>query len=358
MKLFFSDFLKFEDKILFSAVNYNGLFEYSLVTHETKLLFNFEPNEFGVIFSHTRLLKYQNSVWILPNNSKCLYEYSILEERLRHYDLPKEGLAVEYSLFFDGTIVNDKLYLLPCRYDGMLIFDLKARKFTNRIDLKKIFDVTSGLCCFKGIDSCNSEIYIASSAENKYIIFDTVTEKYEIRLLMEEYGGISHLRVKNGRVSIFGNNGKIGTYTLNGKKLEMADFSTKMNGPHFYDVCENGGIFFCTEDYEKRIAIYDGSTGETKELEYPTPKVKEFSDFWANALCINNDKDAVWFQSAYDGMLFALHENGVEKIGTIDWKVPDYELKKIWNNSGAIIKEQNGLGLPQLMKTLKGTEKY
>lgn len=358
MKLFFNDFLKFEDKILFSASNYNGLFEHSFLTKETKLLFDFEMNDIGINYLYTKLVKYQDSVWILPNNSKYLYEYNLLDGNLRYYSLPQEWITVDFSLFLDGTIVDDKLYLLPCRYDGVLIFDIKSREFINRIDLKKMFDVTSGLYCFKGIDVCDRKIYIASFIENKYIILDSTTGKYETRLLDEDYGGISHLLIRNKRINIFGKNGKIGTYTLDGEKLKTVNFSTKMDGPHFYDVCEENGVFFCTENYNKKIAIYDSKTGEKKELEYPVSDNKEFTDFWANALCIKNDNGIVLFQSAYDGMLFGLHGDSIEKIGTIDWDISDDELKKIWATPNVVIKEQCGLSLPQLIRAIRAKEKY
>lgn len=358
MKLFFNDFLKIGDKILFSASNYNGLFEYSLVTKEAKLLSNFEMNDMGINFLYTKLIKYQDTVWILPNNSEYLYEYSLLDRNLRYYSLPKEGVKVQFSLFRDGIIVRDKLYLLPCRYDGVLIFDISLRKFVKRIDLTQIFDVTSGLNCFKGIDVYDRKIYIASFTENKYIILDDKTGKYETRLLCEEYGGITHLFVRNEKINIFGKNGKIGTYALDGKILRTVNFSTVMDAPHFYGVCESNEVYFCTENHNKKIAIYDSKTGQKKEIEYPVSDNKEFTDFWANALCIKYDNDMVLFQSAYDGMFFGLHGDCIEKIGTIDWDISDDELKKIWLKPDVVIKEQCGLGLLQFIKVVRDKRKY
>ena len=350
MKLYFYDYVNSKDKMYFSAINYNGLFEYSYDTLKTRLLTVFDKDEVGELFLHSRILKYNSSLWLIPNNSKYIYEYNLCDETLSSYSFLKKGMKGNRSFFLNCEILDGKLYLFPCRYEGILVFDLEMKKVEKIIKLDDSWVDSSGLYSFKGGKIHENKLYIANMNKDMYEIIDLVTENRKKVYLEERYGGITHLLICGKEIIVVGRCGKIGVYGMDGEKRYITQFKSGLTGPKFYDVCENGGIIYLTENDTNSVALYDYKANQQVEIEYPINKEKAFENFWANALFIKCSNNRVFLQSAFDGYVYSIEGGAIRKIADVNWIISDEERERLVLKKSGIITEQYGCDLKQFME--------
>lgn len=350
MKLLLSDYIRIDGKIWFSATNYNGLFQYIPETKQIKLISCFYNDEPGKFFLHSKMLKYNSSIWMIPFGAKNIYEYSISEKILNCFSIP--NVDVKSSLFLEGEIVEDKLYLFPCRYKGIVVFDLKKKRLEKIIEIDDSEKDTTGLYAFKGAKIFNNKIYIANINKNKYEIIDLLSNCKESVTLDEDFGGITHFFVNNKNIILVGFNGKIGVYDLCGKKNYVCQFKSKINGPKFYDACIYKELLFLTETDKNSIAIYNYITNQKKEMEYPISEKKEFREFWANVLFIKLEYGKIIFQNAFNGCIYLLENNKIQNWGDVTWNITDEERKKLKFHDIIMIKEHYGYELKTFLDNL------
>ncbi len=353
MKLFLSDYVKVDGKIWFSAANYNGLFQYTPETKQTKLVSCFYNDEPGKFFMHSKILKYNSSIWMIPFQAKHIYEFDTDSEILNCYLIPEVDEYKRGSLFLEGEIIEDKLYLFPCRYKGIIIFDLNRREVEKivKLDDSWIYN-TSYPYVFKGAKVLNNKIYIAHIKKNIYEIIDMCSECKESVIPKDDFAGITHMFINSENIILVGYNGKIGVYSTNGEKKYNSYFESNTIGPKFYDICINKDLLFLTETDNNKIAIYNYITNQKREIVYPISEKKEFQEFWANVLFIKSEYDKIIFQNAFNGCVFLLNDYEIQNLGNIEWTITDEERIKIQFQNIKMVKEHYGYELKTFLKTL------
>lgn len=352
MKLLLSDYIRIDEKIWFSAANYNGLFQYIPETKQIKLISCFYNDEPGKIFLHSKMLKYNSSIWLVPFQAKNIYEYNISDKILNCYPIPKVDKNVKSSFFLEGEIVEDKLYLFPCRYKGIIIFNLNKKKVEKIIKIDDSEIDATELYAFKGAKVFNNKIYIANIKKNKYVVIDLLSNCKESVDLDEDFGGITHFFINDKIIILVGLNGKIGVYDLCGEKKNVCQYKSKINGPKFYDACIYKELLFLTETDKNSIAIYNYVTNQKIEMRYPISEKKEFKEFWANVLFIKSEYGKIIFQNAFNGCIYLLENNKIQNWGDVTWNITDEERKKLKFHDIKMIKEHYGYELKTFLDNL------
>lgn len=352
MKLLINDYIRIDEKIWFSAANYNGLFQYVPETKYTKLVSCFYNEEPGKLFLHSKILKYNLSFWMIPFESKNIYEYNICNKNLNCFAIPEVDEDVKGSYFLEGDIVEDKLYLFPCRYKGIIVFNLNMKKVEKIIKIDDLKKKRTEPHTFKGAKIFNNKIYIANIKKNRYSVIDLLSNCKENVNLNDDFSGITHLFVDDKNIILVGYNGKIGVYDTNGEKKFISQFQSKINGPKFYDACIDKKLLFLTETDEGKIAIYNYVTNQKKEIEYPSSGKKEFRDFWANVSFIKSEYGQIIFQNAFDGCIYTLEKNKILNLGDIVWNITDKEREKIKFHNIKTVKECYGYELKTFINNL------
>ena len=337
-----------DEKIWFSAANYNGLFQYIVETKQTKLISCFYNDEPGKNFLHSKLLKYNSSIWMIPFQAKNIYEYNTSSKILNCFPIP-EADNVKSSFFLEGEIIGNNLYLFPCRYKVIIIFNLNKKKVEKIIELEK---ESIDLYAFKGAKIFNNKIYIASMKKNGYEVIDLISNYKESVTLSDDFNGVTHLIVNDKNIILVGHNGKIGVYDISGEKKYIFQFENKINGPKFYDVYMDKELLFLTETDKNRIAIYNYITNQEIEIEYPISEKKEFQEFWAHVLFIKKEYGKILFQNAYDGGIYSLENNKIQNLGDIIWNINEEERGKMKFNNIVKIEEHYGYDLRTYLKNL------
>lgn len=345
VKLLLSDYIRIDGKIWFSAVNYNGLFQYVPETKHTKLIACFNNDEPGKSFLHSKMLKHNSSIWLIPFQAKNIYEYNTSDRVLNCFAIPKVDEEAKCSFFLEGEVIGDKLYLFPCRYKGIIVFNLNMKKVERIIKLDDSEKNGTALYAFKGAKIFNNKIYIANIKKNRYQVIDLISNCKEVVTLNDDFGGITHLFVTDKNVIVVGYNGKIGVYDIHGEKKYISQFESRINGPKFYDACINKEMLFLTENDKSRIAIYNYETNQKREKEYPISDKKVFEEFWANVLFLKFEFDKIIFQNVFDGCIYSLENNKIRNLGDIVWNITNEERKKIKFNNIVIVKEHYGYEL-------------
>lgn len=241
--------------------------------------------------------------------------------------------------------MKDKLYLFPCRYKGIIVFNLNKKKIEEIIKTDNSNKDTSAPYAFKGAKIFNNKIYIANLKENRYEIIDLLSHYKESVTLNDDFGGITHLFVNDKNIILIGVNGKIGVYDVCGEKKDIFQFESKIKAPKFYDALINKELLFLTETDNSRIAIYNYVTKQKIEMEYPISEKKEFQEFWANVLFIKLEYGKIIFQNAFDGCIYSLENNKIQDWGYVDWNVTDEEREKMKYHNIEIVKEHYGYEL-------------
>jgi hypothetical protein len=249
------------------------------------------------------------------------------------------------SYFLGGEIADSKLYLFPCRYEGILIFDLNEKKFDKVIRIDDSWKDLDGVYSFKGACIHESKIFIASMKENFYEIIDLASETRKRVTLKDDYKGITHLLVRDNELVLVGHNGKIGFYDFDGERKHITQFELTTDVHKFFDVCEKNGVLFLTENDKNKVAVYDTLSNEKEELNYPICEEKELKEFWAHFTFIKCEDDEMILQSAYDGGICCINGRHIEKIADVDWTITDEERKLLNFELEGIVTEQFGCDL-------------
>ncbi|WP_022770313.1 hypothetical protein [Butyrivibrio sp. NC2007] len=198
------------DALWVSSLNDNGLYRISNDNCQCEFIRMFPNESFSRGYLHSSSVRYGNELFFVPFagryiSSYCLDDGSMKCYKLDHYS---DGMS---SLFYTCVVEGDFLYLIPCRYEYIVEFNMK----TSEINEYKIFDlagkkqdemdpfVLRGGCLGDG------KIYLGENTRNRIIEFDINTKGLKEYVLEHDVCGISNLLYLNGEMWILGKNGSI-----------------------------------------------------------------------------------------------------------------------------------------------------
>ena len=162
-------YIEYNDIIIASASNVNGLFEVSTKEQTCKYLtlFNDEPSNKTKLFSD--VVKCGEKLFFVPYSAKKIAIYNMKASELSYLDIdiddqPKENSDAKFGV---GILNGQDIYMIGSKY----AYIMKICTRTNEIEYYSIpeenieWDSNVAMCC-------NQIIYVLSSNRERYIVFN------------------------------------------------------------------------------------------------------------------------------------------------------------------------------------------
>lgn len=320
--LLFYDAIEIKGEIWFSAINVDGLFKMNFLTKQVQLVccFNEKLN-----YLHSKIFYHQGKLIFVPYQAKNIAVYDIDNKKMCTIQIP--DCAVKYSHFTMALQEENIIYMVPCRYDRMIKFDVlnyKVESF-NVIRDNKIYkwSVESPFV-MKGACKVNHFIYLGCYSSDFIEKYDLKSGKIDYYNIPFEMKGVSHLLYGGDALWIIGNNGRICKWSETQgiqQIIDIEDAGKKVQA--FYDAVLFENKIFLSGTISQNIYIVDIKTNNVRVAGVGKKVDKKyFEAFWANytSLCKLNNKVVV--MCALDGSMYEVDSIGrVEEICEMSYEI-------------------------------------
>lgn len=150
---------KYKNKIYFSSLYVNGLFEYDCSTRVCKYLMKFDEKYLSSML-HRKAAIFEDQIWFMPWEASKIVRYDITNNQLFYYDVGcKEGAL----LYFDYARYDNMLYFIP--YEDNISIAVIDEKH-NTVNL---IDGISEETHIAGAGYYNNKLLLASQTGNLLI---------------------------------------------------------------------------------------------------------------------------------------------------------------------------------------------
>ncbi|HHU75064.1 MAG TPA: hypothetical protein GXZ28_10695, partial [Clostridiales bacterium] len=166
-----------EEWIYFTSCNSNWIFRLCIETGKIEAVHPLLGTSNGMKFSG--LYNYNNRIWMIPWNADYIYIFDIINFGVEKLELPEELPKYKDGEIFRKSIIQDKyLWLLPCRYMGVIRIDMEEKiyKIYNEWPSNVIIDKSKKMN-FKMMLLYRNDLYLFNDACNMSIILSTQTGK-------------------------------------------------------------------------------------------------------------------------------------------------------------------------------------
>lgn len=142
-KMAYYSYVKVNNKMYFSHIFLNGLFEMNLDDFSVKFLGRFPEADDNAFCLHGmgQAIKYKNNIYFFPLNSQVIHCYNLEDKRITIVSLPMKKY-LEKDKYFLGTykwVKENKVWLFSrILSNGVFIFDMD-RQIVNRDDMLSDF---------------------------------------------------------------------------------------------------------------------------------------------------------------------------------------------------------------------------
>lgn len=198
-----------EDRIIFSARNYNALFETTISTGKTRLLSFFEDED-NIPKLHIRAFYYSGEVFFVPLYGKKIACYNVKTNKMRYINLPgNEIIKKSIDFFADsfnggklfpqyldaGYIDAEKFFMVPASRDSIGIFDMGS-SVVSSINIESEFDEEEIMGCGTYLDG---NIYV-SPYSGEWIKCVNIAEKKVTNFSKGVFGKYYSIAAKNNKL--------------------------------------------------------------------------------------------------------------------------------------------------------------
>ncbi len=303
--LWFNDFYLNDNRMFFSAGNFNGLFEYLINEKKLYFLGNFKNEGLLNMQLYGKIHKYKNKLIFTPMSADNIAVYDIKEKTFSaiHLPLPKIPCGFE-GKFLNSVVVEDKIIMFPGRFYCIVEYNINSEELQIHDEWYdeciKRWGKRSYLLFSYDMVKIGNDIFLPSAltsgifkyclTENKYEFIDI---PYKCKCLSTlAYDGEYFWSVTDdGKLLILKNNGlilkKIDVYITYGER-----------GLVHRSVYDNGYIwlFFSQQSKIIKIKCYD-CENEYEVIKY-SEKEKEYTNLEYHAVdFVEKKKSDIFFMS-------------------------------------------------------------
>ena len=256
------------DDIWVSSACNNSLYIINNKVFTCKFINTFPNEDFNRKFLHATSAKYENKLVFVPFAGKYITVFEIDKNKMSNYRL-KNYTEKLSSLFYTSVLLGKTLYLVPCRYEYIVEFDMS----THELHEYKIFEnnrksnteilpfVLKAACIYK------KSIIIGTNYESTLIDFNLETKEIYKYSLPYDLAGISNIEFLNNEIWIFGKNGKIvyGDIETNifNEFGNIPKYKDRHYGRYFETLILNNDIYV-TESYDRKLYKIDTYSKQIK----------------------------------------------------------------------------------------------
>jgi hypothetical protein len=149
-KLSFDEFSVFDmyddgEYFWFTAIEFNALFKIKKATWKTEFVGCFPDENILGWRLYTSITENNGKLYFTPCSAREIGVYDIVANQFEKINIgitktDNDASKLEYfKKFISGFIYDDKLILIPCRFDKMVIYDIKTGELSNSTEMVDYF---------------------------------------------------------------------------------------------------------------------------------------------------------------------------------------------------------------------------
>lgn len=322
--LWYNDFYLDSGKLIFSAGNFNGLYEYSIIEKKLKFIGNF-INE-GILSQqlYGKVNKYKQKLIYAPLAAENIALYDLESGKFGSIKLPRPKVACGYeSKFLNSIMFDNKIYMFPGYAPYIAECNLEREKvnvFDSWYDeYMKKWGKESYLLFNYDLVMIENQIYLPSAQHSG--LFRYVLDRNQFQFIEVQCNCqfISTIAYDGQRFWCSTNSGKLLILETDGTIIDEVDISLTYGhkGAFTYSVYENGHLWLFLSQESMILKIncnnykHDFLTIRYSQYE------KEYTNFEYHTVdFVEKKKDAVYFMSRSDREVKRI--SGGEVTGVIE----------------------------------------
>lgn len=302
-KLGFLAGVKYEDKIIFSAMDSNGLFAYDLNTCKTEYIGIFEGESISHLL-YVRSFIFADEMWLVPFNAHRLACVNLCTYDISYYDI--ECKNADQGAYYDAVRDGDSLYLIPYCADSIIKVDMNTHKCESIFSADYLNSlwacggyVRNGVLHIVKHDGC---IGIKISLSDYTVIFEHPETKSN---------DFDYFSCINGNLWLMSYRNKTVCRCEFAQNGDIADLKMICDGDYsFYRGIGIGNetVFFPCGDTDKLLVYRDDDNSEVLDMVEMDDRIR---DLWFEMNTIDS-MDGGWISGA-NGLLVNLMDIRIDK---------------------------------------------
>lgn len=319
-RLWFNDFyLKDIDSLIFSAGNFNGLYEFSL--KEKKLIF------LG-IFKNENILerqlygevhRYKDKLVFIPLSAVNIAIYDLNENEFDSVALPFPKASCGFECkFLNSTIYNDRVFMFPGYAPYIIEFDMTNRKIVEHNNWYKQYITKwgkkSNLLFSFDMVKVDDTVYLPSAQHNGLFKYNIGTNEYQFIDILSEFNRVSTLAYDGEYFWCSTDNGKLLRTDLYGKVSEQIDIYLKfgINGSFVSSVYDDGDLWLFSSQVSNVLRIRCNDLENDFEIITYSEVEKEYTSMEYHTVNFVKKKEKyIFFMSRSDRKLKFISKNSI-----------------------------------------------
>lgn len=304
------------DNVLWAAsVLGNGLYKMSPDLRKCEFMGFFPDESFGENFLYSGGTACDELLLFVPFSGKSLAIYDVYNNRFETLELPhyKTGLT---SLFFKCISDEDKVYLIPCRYEYIVELDMRTRRLKEypifEESGKNRWDCGDSPFLFKGGCKSGDIIYLGCGTKNFIELIDIKNMKRRYMDIPYELNGISNMEIYKNSVLIVGRNGRMVKWEPEDDSFECFYLSDAPDPGHYgvyFESLIHNDILYLTGTNSRTIMKFSCNTNEFEAINLPKTEVYgRFREFPYDVMAIYEWEGNVRVLDAWNGKCYELSE--------------------------------------------------
>lgn len=315
-KIFFLDAVRRDDEIWFSSNNGNGIFRADINFNEIRLENVFEEEYKTKEFPYSKILSYKEKLIFVPFQAKKIAVYNCNGNKVDYVEL--ENTEKVYSLFYTAIQVGECIYMIPCRYNKMIKYNVE----NDEVQYIDIFGPINDLIqqskepyIFKAACVLNETLFVATYTDNYIIMYNMLTGNIKLEKIPFEEKGISHLAEKEGVLYAFSRYGMLCRWDLNSdiKSIKMIEEGNEYQQT-FFDAKVYKNYIFLTGVTSGKLYVYDIKKQSVENIVIVKKENKENKKFYGDMYLLFCNDDKVYTISMWSNKLLEYDISSMEVI--------------------------------------------
>lgn len=263
---------------------------------------------------YSRMLYVDGYIVGVPFQANSLFSYNIKERQMK-----KIKSFDGYSFFSSALIIDDLIYMIPCRYSKILILNVVTDEITE-IDIINSLKLDADKLLFlEGVASIHNKIVLASMQTTDVWSLDL--QSYEVTKILEKIvpgNGITHIAIHSNKIVVVGDCGDVTLFdqkTNENRTIQLEN--NDINGWAFNSCLLIDECLYLLGGTSKKVYKVNLNTMEIKKRQ-----IVEFggnkTDYWHDFLWIKEfDDRTLIIKETKDGIINSYSKDTLEEIESL-----------------------------------------
>lgn len=200
-----------DNKIYFSAKNYDALVSINLENYNARIETNFCNKDEMSYCAHSKIICYKHSIFCIPRYSNCCIKYDLHTKQSFKMELP--DIKCNKSMFGEAIQIDNKIVCFPEFYKNIIMIDMISNQMSIIKELKN--DEPNSYIFSSNAVKYNEAILIPLYKKNKILKWDYYCSDFSFIDVESNAKGFTSIALLEDKLYLMGTDNIL--YIINGE---------------------------------------------------------------------------------------------------------------------------------------------